>query len=459
MESLKAAWRGHLLRFHFRDARLRAMARDALEGPKPADPRDWLRNPTIVELGGRYASWLLSPPYWTSQVDRALLAALLLGFMSLMFGMGLVPAGTMLGGSVAVWISATLSALTIVSVAHALKSHGPAEPISPQSYLDAWARLRVATDDQVSAHSLPKSLLLVFVLLVDGAVLGIAMARSLGAFLTPRLAIYVAVAWGLASATLLWHLAVLAAREQRENAARATIRRLDGSGNLDERENARKFMATVGSRIGHDLSTSAPMKKRIALFAVSLMLAGASVGLRVAGGHAPTAAPMPVMAVQTNWTAASPGHLTGIPAPQATPALLDDIAPGTLVDRDTTITIWLGALVLAAVVVISATVLYWTLAKCECIDNISSPRDRAVVDRFDSPAAVAAFNHAHLQSVTSALESRLQRFAREVELAKRRLSPSEARSWPPVEVRANEVLAEALRPNQSANPALPVAQF
>ena len=446
MDSFKSTWRGQTLRLFFRDGRLRTMASQALQGPRPIDSRDWLHNPAIVELGGRYASWLLSPPYWESQVDRALLAALLLGCAAFAIFLGWMPIEAMLGVNAALWVPATLGVLTIVSLVHALKSHGPAEPISPRSYVDAWSRLRVATDDQVSSRSLVKSLVLVFLLLVDGAVLGVAMAKSLGAFLTPQLAKYVAVAWGLASAIMIWKLAVLAAEEMRENGGRATIRRLDASSKPEDRENARKFMANVGSRIGHDLSTKAPIKKRVALFAVALLLAAASVGLRVAGGHAPSSAPIPLAALQSDLMSVAMSAGPEIEVPPAVPPQAEEGAVDVTPSENTSITTWLGALVLAAVVVISAITLLWTLAQSECIDRINSPRDRAVVERFDSPNAVEAFNRTHLQNVTSALESRLQRFAREVELAKQSLSPSEARTWPPIEVRATDVLAAALRP-------------
>lgn len=445
MDSLKSSSRGLSLRVHFRNSRLRALAAHALEGRKPDQARDWMQHPVILELGGRYAAWLISPPYWSSHVGRALLATALLSALAMAACVGWLPLEEMLGAQSGLWIAATLAVLSIVSITHAMKSHGPAEPITPQSYSEAWSRLRISTDDRVASLGLIKSLLLVFVLLVDGAVLGIAMSRSLGAFLTPRLATYVSIGWGVASTTLLWHLAVLAAEELRANLARATIRRLDASSRPEDRKLAADFLSVAGSRIDHDLSTRAPIKKRVILFTVALLLATTSVGLRIAGGSAPTSAPDPVPSLESGMFKLAMTASPEIDLPPAPPAQDDGGPSNSPSSENVALTLWIGASVLAAIVVISSMVLYWTLAKCEFIDKINSPRDRAVVERFDSKDSVAAYNHTHLRNVMAALESRLQHFAREVELAKRSLSPSEARSWPPVDVRAAEVLAAALR--------------
>ena len=453
MDALKSTMRGATLRWRYRNPRINALARNAIDGPKPTVPADWLTQPAVKELGAAYAAWLLAPPYWASQIHRALLAAAALALLAGVLYAGVVPLDLVVGEHASQWAILCTLVLMVLSLNHAAKQHGPTEPISSSAYAAARDRLRISTDDQVTILSLPGVLLLAMVLLVDGGVLGVSMARSFSGMLTPGLALVVAFAWGATSAVILWKLAIHAAKESRVCQVRAAMRQLDGSSHEIDKQRVRRFIDSVGSRIGFNLGAAVPVARRVTLFVVVFVLAAASVGLRVA--RAPQAEVVPTGGENGSF-AATIERSADIELPPAEPprepmaAEPTNEGPARWGGLGANATALLAALVLSMVVLISTLALFWTLAGATCIDVTDSPRDHAVVNRFDGVVAVTAFNRRHLQNVTAALDGRLQTLARSLESAKAHLSPSEARTWLPMRLNAADVLAAALRSPEAA---------
>lgn len=432
MDSLISTMRGLVLRVRFIGPRIRAMAcRSVASGPPPSSEA-WRQEAVVRELGAAYATWALKPPYWSGPVSTALLSAALLAMFALAAYFDVLPVDSWFAVSrAALWAAAISGTLAILAAAHALKRHGPDEAITHGAFDATKERLLVSTDDCVKPLSFPKVMLLVAILLLDGAILGSAMSRSLGAFLTPKWAMVVTLLWGAGSATLLWKLSKLAAREHRQNQVRAAIRRLDGSPRAEDQLRARKFIDTVGSRIDFNLEAGAPIRKRVVLFVVSLALALASIGLRVFNGEQAGQGPV-----------ATDGGPIEIPPPFASVDEKTD-AP-TFGTPSSPQFIWISAAVLSLVVLASVTVLYWQLAGAECVDETNSPSDLAVVQRFKGTYEIDQYHRFHLQKVISELGGRLNCLVEAIDREKKRLAPSEARKWPNLNVSAADVLRDAL---------------
>ena len=119
-------------------------------------------------------------------------------------------------------------------------------------------------------------------LLVDGAFSGVTLTSGgFASLFSPKAAIWAGCAFSVATSWLLWQLVKDAARENVIAQRRAVIRNLRRSDNPSDQEAAKGMQRRIGLVLGHDYGASNPIRARLMLSAVVVLLAASTFVMRV----------------------------------------------------------------------------------------------------------------------------------------------------------------------------------
>ena len=432
MGHFTASCRFFLTSIAFNVIRIKWLARQTIRGSPPSSESDWQHSPAVKELASAYSKLATEPAYWSTQVWMALVTSLALCVLSF----AILGGHTSLAGLGASQITVSLIgvaglSLAIVALAEALRDHGPTL-LNATTFAAAERNLYDSLDDQVQSRSLLRTLLLITVIAADGVLMGTAITPFFEERFTPIQANIAAVSWGIFTAVVLYKLAHLAANEMRTNKARATVRRLESSGDPASLDLAQRFLSVAGSRIGHDRSDRRSYKARVALFLVALFFAFMTALLRVipSSDHESPLAPVALKIASYTDDRSDIGFR---------PMFMSTTESTFGVPLRTAI----SAILLAGVIVISSAVACLSLASSTPINRLTSPANLAVVRQYKTAHEVDAFNRKWMHHVVAAFNKRLQRLSREVDIAKSSLPPLEQRKWPPLRLHAADVLADS----------------
>ena len=432
--------------FRLRGGALRRLAKQTVVGPPPPNAADWANMPAVRQIVAPHIELVNRPNYFGANVWLTMITALLLSALAGLIFFGIIPLTTL--GISPFWsyvIGVGIAALATISFANALTRNWGPELITSTSWAHSRERQRLSLDDTVTPPSVPVTLLLVAIVVADGGLAGSAIVSFFKAYFTPQVAMALAFVWGVVVAAVLWKLTDQAADEKRINQGREVARRMDTVSAADQADLA-NFLRLAGNRIGKDLGTARGVVKRTALFGAVLCLAVFSGAMR--SNHptvAPSAEPVPEFVAIAQDAAYRTAKLSAddeivVPplAPSANPE--GGTSTRTPTQNSGSLAAYLPSIMLSLVLLISAVVLYWLKARGTFLNLIDSPRDNAVTHRFASADAVTHFNEAHLRKCIAALDRKLQVFAREILREVDKLAPSVQRTWPPVNLRAVDLL-------------------
>jgi hypothetical protein len=217
-------------------------------------------------------------------------------------GLAMLSAIPLLGLSLtSVAITAGCFAAAMLGVHHGWFKRGLPARVTAQHITDANRQLDASGDRFAAPLSLIEIVCIGGLLAIDGFISGGALSNSaFSAIFTPNIALAASVAWGLATAFLLWHAAHAAATEVTVNERRTLARKLEASPDPKDQARFRELDATVGPRLLHDYSARANTRiARYTLAAIVLTLALAIFAVRLGTVSQPqedngsVAAPLP----------------------------------------------------------------------------------------------------------------------------------------------------------------------
>ncbi len=422
----------------FRGGKLRRMAREAVKGPPVTTTDGWAVQPSVRALAAAYAQLMLRPNYFAGSVWLALLVGVVLAAVSTFIFTGHIPLELLgLGPLVVQLTGLAVGTLGCVALGAAFaKDWGP-EIVTGKSWAACAERLSASLDNQVRPASLLMTLLLLSFVMADGALAGTSIIAFFKAYFTPPVALFMAVLWGVLVGVVLWELSSAAADEYCVDNARRMARRMDAGTSVAERAAVDRLLELVGTRIGIDLEDRTSYWRRGGFWLVVVILAVGSVLLRTAApAPAPSSEPSALvmqraaaLAADEEITVPEPGG--GVPADAGPPAEGGGNKAGEGL---------LSALLLASVFIGSGAALYWSKCKACFLNRTQSPSDYAVTRRFSSGQEAQVFNRNYGQGSIAGLDRKLQRFAREVEIAKKSLRPQQQLLWAPFELRATDLI-------------------
>lgn len=207
-------------------------------------------------------------------------------------------------------ITASLIAMTALGAYHVVgKNYGPAV-IEPDRFEKARANLMECGDLDSRPLSLMVTMGVAGLLLVDGAFSGFTLTSTgFASIFSPRTAQWAGCAFSVAMSWMLWHLVKDAAREKVIAQRRATIRNLLRSSKPEDQSAAAGMQRRIGPILGHNYGASSPIRARLLLSAVVLMLATSTFVMRLIN----EADPAPVSTTAEESSSGSNPNVTVMP--------------------------------------------------------------------------------------------------------------------------------------------------